>query len=328
MDETQEAVVDWLANGQVGVSSRCMAMWLGFGKRTQDEFGGYPHDPDDLDRCLKLLHRAPGLRERLPNMAELNKTWSALVARWDEIEASHLNEVGLGWTKARRAPKTYALMQEVIAGAMNDHDKRLTAAGRITTDMTEDTNSPNRPVDLLVSLRWSQERPTEPGWYWYEDEYYGPCPVEVDWTGFINRPEARQLEVVLACGDDSYQPIGEIANLSGKWAGPIQQPEAPSRQTHRPAGYRGKQMSRDKETEKTTGAEGTTAVGDPSAAPGYPFVRVMLEREITPKLPFGSLGTILPPDSSRWPDRGMYRIEWDAGFVTCMYQSELSEYRG
>lgn len=118
MDETQAAVIDWLATGQVGISSKCMAMWLGFEQRTgRETFGNYPHDPDDMDRCLKLLHRAPGLRERLPKMAELGKVWAALVDRWDEIEAMQLDEIGLNWTKARSAPKTYALMREIIDGA-------------------------------------------------------------------------------------------------------------------------------------------------------------------------------------------------------------------
>lgn len=113
----QQQVIDWLANGEVGVSSKCMAMWLAFGTRTRDAFVGYPHDPDDLDRCLKLLQAAPGLRAALPHMAEVNKVWEALVARWDEIEASHLEEAGLDWTKSHSAPKTYALMKEVIASA-------------------------------------------------------------------------------------------------------------------------------------------------------------------------------------------------------------------
>jgi len=117
MDATEQAVIDWLADGEIGVSSKCMAMWLAFGKRTRDAFGGYPHDPDDMDRCLKLLHRAPGLRERLPKMAELNKTWAAMVARWDEIEACQMAEIGLDWTKGKSAPKTYALMQEVRKAA-------------------------------------------------------------------------------------------------------------------------------------------------------------------------------------------------------------------
>jgi hypothetical protein len=79
MDETQQQVIDWLANGERGLSSKCMAMWLAFGKRADDGFGpAHPYDPDDMDRCLKLLHRAPGLRERLPLMAELSPTWAAL----------------------------------------------------------------------------------------------------------------------------------------------------------------------------------------------------------------------------------------------------------
>ena len=117
MNTTEKQVIDWLANGEIGVSSKCMAMWLAFGKRTQDAFGAYPHDPSDMDRCLKLLKLAPGLRKRLPKMAELNETWAALVARWDEIEAMQMDEIGLNWTKAKSAPKTYALMREVIDGA-------------------------------------------------------------------------------------------------------------------------------------------------------------------------------------------------------------------
>ncbi len=115
MDATQEAVIDWLANGETGLSSETMAFWLAFGVRKADR--SHPHDPDDMDRCLKLLAVAPGLRDRLPKMAELNKTWAALVARWGEIEAMQMDEIGLGWTKARSAPKTYDLMKEVINGA-------------------------------------------------------------------------------------------------------------------------------------------------------------------------------------------------------------------
>lgn len=118
MDETQQQVIDWLATGSIGSSSKCMAMWLAFGKRVDDGFGAaHPHDPDDLDRCLRLLFVAPGLRERLPRMAELSPEWSALVGRWDEIEATHIGEVGLGWTKGRMARKTYDLMRSIIDGA-------------------------------------------------------------------------------------------------------------------------------------------------------------------------------------------------------------------
>lgn len=59
----------------------------------------------------------PELRPRFERMASVSPEWAALVARWSEIECSHLDEVGLGWTKARSASKTYALMREVIDGA-------------------------------------------------------------------------------------------------------------------------------------------------------------------------------------------------------------------
>ena len=111
MTETQNQVVQWLATGRVGLSSKCMAMWLAFGERAEPYA---PADPDDLDRCLKLLEKAPGLRPLIPKMAEVSKDWAALVPRWDEVEASHLAEVGLGWTKADSAPKTFVLMASIL----------------------------------------------------------------------------------------------------------------------------------------------------------------------------------------------------------------------
>ncbi len=110
----QRKVIKWLCNGEVGSSSECMAMWLAFG-----EIGdvNHPHDPADLDRCLRLLDAAPELRGVLTNMAKLSPSWNALISSWDAIEKSHLDEVGLGWTKARRAPKTYDLMRTVLEGA-------------------------------------------------------------------------------------------------------------------------------------------------------------------------------------------------------------------
>lgn len=111
MTETQNQVVKWLATGCVGLSSKCMAMWLAFGERAE---AYAPADPDDLDRCLKLLDKAPGLRPLIPKMAEVSRDWAALVPHWDQVEASHLDEVGLGWTKARSAPKTYDLMESIL----------------------------------------------------------------------------------------------------------------------------------------------------------------------------------------------------------------------
>ena len=66
-------------------------------------------------------------------------------------------------------------------------------------------------------MNWTTEKPTEPGWYWYEDEYYGPAPVYLAWTGFIKRPEARSLDVDMCCGDDQELIGTKVEELSGEW---------------------------------------------------------------------------------------------------------------
>jgi hypothetical protein len=112
-----EAAIKWLAHGSRGTSSNTMFSVLTGVDALKDWHPSHPHDPDDLDRCLRLLADVPELRAKLPLMAQQSPEWAALVENWDRIEQSHLNEVGLGWTKARTAPKTYDLMRSVIEGA-------------------------------------------------------------------------------------------------------------------------------------------------------------------------------------------------------------------
>jgi hypothetical protein len=110
-----DSQLKWLASGRRGISSNTM-----FGAMTGinalDGYpASYPCDPDDFDRCLALLDQCPELRPSLSNMADVSPQWAALVERWDEIEAMHLDEVGLGWSKGRNAPRTYALMGDILA---------------------------------------------------------------------------------------------------------------------------------------------------------------------------------------------------------------------
>lgn len=109
-------LVEWLAGGSRGISSNTMVQHL-VGLPACRGAQSHPHDPDDLDRCLRLLEAVPLLRVCLPWMSSCSPEWAALVEKWGEIEASHLEEVGLGWSKGCRAPKTYALMRSVIDGA-------------------------------------------------------------------------------------------------------------------------------------------------------------------------------------------------------------------
>lgn len=110
----RDKILHWFATGRVGASSKAMAnAACGL---PQDPLWGpsYPHDPDDLNRCLLLLAVAPEIRHNWDKIAALSPTWSRLVERWDEIEASFLEEVGLNWCKASSAPKTYDLMQSIL----------------------------------------------------------------------------------------------------------------------------------------------------------------------------------------------------------------------
>jgi hypothetical protein len=83
MTDIHSKVLDWFGMGRVGASSTCMAMHL-TGRKCD---GSYPHDADDLSRCLILLTTIPELRPLLPRMAEVNRYWAALISHWDEIEA-------------------------------------------------------------------------------------------------------------------------------------------------------------------------------------------------------------------------------------------------
>lgn len=114
---TPPGLIEWLAGGRRGVSSNTIVTHLTGIDALRDWGGDVPYDPADFDRCLQLLQAVPSLRLELRRMATYSQRWQALVERWDEIEACHLDEVGLGWTKAKSAPKTYELMRSVLDSA-------------------------------------------------------------------------------------------------------------------------------------------------------------------------------------------------------------------
>lgn len=109
MSELYSKVIEWLADGDTGTSSKTIAFWLS--KRLIYRNGpDVPSDPSDLGRCLRLLRAIPELRERLPEMAECSPQWAHMLTYWDEIEQSMIDEVGIDWEKGRSAPRTYELM--------------------------------------------------------------------------------------------------------------------------------------------------------------------------------------------------------------------------
>jgi hypothetical protein len=108
--------IGWLVDGSHGRSSRTIFDHLVLGRESPGH--DIPYDPDDFQRCERLLRAVPGLRERLPELAACDvvftfrgvarsrgAAWAELAARWSEIAAVIDAECpGLldgGWAKSR-----------------------------------------------------------------------------------------------------------------------------------------------------------------------------------------------------------------------------------
>jgi hypothetical protein len=108
----------WMKGIDTGISSMTLAeSFLGLNNnlsyRGKDSIG-YPHDPADLGRCLRLIKRVPEVRERVDQLAKENKYWAKLAPRWDELAALMEEECGISGEKnGGNAPKTYQLMREI-----------------------------------------------------------------------------------------------------------------------------------------------------------------------------------------------------------------------
>ena len=86
-----EKVLRWLLSGDTGLSSKAIVRKLmGYDKPIKgqvvtddhsilEHVGNYPHDTDDLGRCIRLLEAVPEFKSRLKEMATVNKEWEGLV---------------------------------------------------------------------------------------------------------------------------------------------------------------------------------------------------------------------------------------------------------
>lgn len=108
----QARALAWREDGDVGLSSKAIYCHM-MGQDDPDDYN-HPLDPADLNRCLLLLDLIPEWKPRIGEMARYGQWWKDLVKHWDEISARFIDEAGLGWSKAKRAPKTYALMKKVM----------------------------------------------------------------------------------------------------------------------------------------------------------------------------------------------------------------------
>lgn len=109
----QRATLMWLANDDVGTSSRTMAFWLAFGIRICG--ASHPCDPSDLGRCLRLLRCVPILRGRLHRMSAISPTWAVIVGQWRQLEKLYWKEAPTG-----RCPQTYELLRRLWLVAQDE----------------------------------------------------------------------------------------------------------------------------------------------------------------------------------------------------------------
>ena len=128
MNEIKLGVLNWLANGSVGASSKAMAFSIA---GIECEEISHPYDPSDFNRCLMLLDAVPEARKHLDKVATLSLYWKAIIERFDEIEACFIDEVGLDWTKGGSAKKTYGLIKSIIIPIEESDPKVMRYGGMV-----------------------------------------------------------------------------------------------------------------------------------------------------------------------------------------------------
>lgn len=104
-------VAEWFLSDDTGMSSKTIAAFMCGADLSKCYWVGAPSDPSDLGRCLRLLERFPEWKPRMPEMASVNKQWAKIIPYWDAAAALMAAEVGIDWSKGKKAPQTYAFMK-------------------------------------------------------------------------------------------------------------------------------------------------------------------------------------------------------------------------
>lgn len=116
MNEMQAKILRWLLTGEVGQSSKTMAVVIALDEIPKRP--SYPHDAGDFRRCLQLLETAPEMRALLYKMKAISIGWERLIDNWEKIEELYQQENGI----VKNMPKTHALIRELTA---NPNEIRL-----------------------------------------------------------------------------------------------------------------------------------------------------------------------------------------------------------
>lgn len=113
-------LMQWLANGQRGISSNTIFTTLTGINALGDWHKDHPYDPADLKRCRLLLEQCPQLKNSFYEMEKVSKEWAFLVAHWDEL-CKTMDEEYPNWRNSKgSAPNTYRMMKEILRKAKEE----------------------------------------------------------------------------------------------------------------------------------------------------------------------------------------------------------------
>lgn len=89
-------VLRWLAEGEVGQSSKAMAHRLVGVPTEVDEPCAHPLDIGDFARCLAFLEAVPEAAKRVAEMADVSPAWAELAKDWEGIRVLYKGEQAAG----------------------------------------------------------------------------------------------------------------------------------------------------------------------------------------------------------------------------------------
>jgi hypothetical protein len=108
--EVKEKAMWWIANGQIGMSSK--TMWNYF--MGNDSFPiNHPYDPDDFSRCYALLQVVPEWRKRILELGKLSTEWKKLSENWDKLTEMFEENRKTNWKNSKKIGM-YDFMQTLI----------------------------------------------------------------------------------------------------------------------------------------------------------------------------------------------------------------------
>lgn len=122
----KDKILEWFATGRVGASSKAMACAVAGMPNDKS----HPHDPDDLNRCLKFLKAVPEARQHFDKIAALNEYWKVLIENFAEIEACFIAEFECEKDKKKEG-STYKLMRSLL-DAVEKKDSSVVRFGNMS----------------------------------------------------------------------------------------------------------------------------------------------------------------------------------------------------